>query len=138
MKVHDSRRFTGINIALDRPGAVIEVELEGDAADDAIRVWREQARRILDAVGWADQQTCSRKVEGGIMLALSAPPDTLYAATEVNDWAWDAANAVLSGGDAPPLNEAADRLSRAIASESNPRLRAEHRLAEFERRYISE
>ena len=124
MKVHDSRRFTGINIALDRPGAVIEVELEGDAADDAIRVWREQARRILDAVGWADQQTCSRKVEGGIMLALSAPPDTLYAATEVNDWAWDAANAVLSGGDAPPLNEAADRLSRTIASESNPRLRA--------------
>ena len=85
MKVHDSRRFTGINIALDRPGAVIEVELEGDAADDAIRVWREQARRILDAVGWADQQTCSRKVEGGIMLALSSPPDTLYAATEVND-----------------------------------------------------
>jgi len=138
MKVHDSRRFTGINIALDHPGAVIEVELDDSAAAEAMRVWREQARRILDAVGWADQQTSSRKVEGGIMLVLSAPPDTLHAATEVNDWAWDAANAVLSGGDAPPLNEAADRLSRAIASESNPRLRAEHRLAEFERRYISE
>ena len=124
MKVHDSRRFTGINIALDRPGAVIEVELDESAADDAIRLWREQARRILDAIGWADQETLARKVEGGVMLALSAPPDTLYAATEINDWAWDAADAVLSGSVAPPLDEAVDRLCRAIASESNPRLRA--------------
>ena len=124
MKVHDSRRFTGINVVWSRPGAVIEVELDGGAADDAIRVWREQARRILDAIGWADQETSSRKVEGGVMLALSAPHDTLYAATEVNDWAWDAANAVLSGGDAPPLDEAVDHLCRAIASESKPRLRA--------------
>ncbi len=124
MKIHDSRRFTGINVVWDRPGAVIEVVLDGGAADGAIRPWREQARRILDAIGWADQQTSSRKVEGGVMLALSAPPDTLYAATEVNDWAWDSANALLSGGDAPPFDEAADRLSRAIASESNPRLRA--------------
>ena len=124
MKVHDSRRFSGINVIWDRPGAVIEVELDVGAADDAIRVWREQARRMLDAVGWADEQTSSRTVEGGVMLALSAPPDTLYAATEVNDWAWDAADAVLSGCGAPPLDEAVDRLSRAIASESNPRLRA--------------
>ncbi len=124
MKVHDSRRFTGINLVWDRPGAVIEIALDGGAADDAIRLWRAQARRILDAVGWADQQTASRQVAGGVMLALSAPPDMLYAATEVNDWAWDAANAALSGGDAPSLDEAADRLSGAIASESKPRLRA--------------
>ena len=124
MKIHDSRRFTGVNIVWDSPGAVIEVVLDGGAADDAIRLWREQARHILDAIGWADQQTASRQVEGGVMLALSAPPDMLYAATEVNDWAWDAAKAVLSGGDAPPLDEAADRLCRVIAGEINPRLRA--------------
>ena len=88
MKVHDSRRFSGINVIWDRPGAVIEVELDGNAADDAIRVWREQARRMLDAVGWADQQTSSRVVEGGVMLALSAPPDTLSCPpiTEPHNW----------------------------------------------------
>ena len=122
MKIHDSRRFTGINTVSDHPGAVIEVE--GDAVDQAVPLWRDQARRMLDAVGWADQEIYSRKVEGGAMLALSAPPDALYAATEINDWAWDAAATMLSGGDAPPLDEAADRLSRDIANESNPRLRA--------------
>ncbi|MFP6740872.1 MAG: hypothetical protein VCD33_04460 [Alphaproteobacteria bacterium] len=43
MKVHDSRRFSGINVIWDSPGAVIEVELDGDATDDAI--WARSLRR---------------------------------------------------------------------------------------------
>lgn len=124
MRLLDSRRLTGPNLLLDRAGAVIEVSLEPGEAAAAVRKWREAARRILDAVGWVDEEVVARAFPGGASLAVSAPIDALYAATEVNEWAWSAAEAAMEGLPEPGLGEAAARLRGAIERERNPRLLA--------------
>ena len=148
METRDSRRLTGPNILTRRAGAVLDIGLdEGDDADLLVRSWRQQARRILEAVGWGDQELASRRFHGGLSLWLGAPVDALYAATEVNEWAWEAAVARLEDPsldspsldglstdnpspqprnapetDDPPLDldAAAERLRGVIAAEQNP------------------
>lgn len=121
--VRDSRRLTGPNLVTDRPGAVLEVELADESADALVRYWREEARRALDAVGWSDESLAVRRYPGGASLALTAPIDALYAATEVNEWAWTAASARLHG-DRLEHGEAQARLAGLIAEERRPALLA--------------
>lgn len=118
MKLLDSRRLTGPNLLLDRAGAVLEVALYPEEAERVVEAWREQARRLLDAVGWEDEEIASRMFPGGASLAVSAPIDGLYAATEVNEAAWVAAAA----GEAFDLLPVAERLRVEIAGEANPAL----------------
>lgn len=120
----DSRRWTGPNLLSERPGAVIEAKIERASVDAFIVRWRAEARRVLDALGWADEATFSRVVPGGALLALSAPVDALYAATEVNEWAFDAAAAALEGRAVPSPGEAAAQLAARIEAEANPALMA--------------
>lgn len=121
MELRDSRRLTGPNILWHHPGAVIDVRLEeGEDAAAVVGQWRRQARRILDAVGWQSEQLAHRRFHSGVSLAMSAPIDALYAATEVNEWAWEATRRMLTGEDDPDLEEAASELSRQIAEERNP------------------
>ncbi len=125
MDVRDSRRLTGPNVLWDRPGAILDVALEDGAAEAAVEAWRRQARRALDAVGWEGEELAWRVFPEGVSLALSAPVDALYAATEVNEWAWEAAAAALAGEKEPgreALDAAAERLRATIAAERNPAL----------------
>jgi UDP-N-acetylmuramyl tripeptide synthase len=128
LKLLDSRRLTGPNLWLDRPGAVIEVEIFPSGveapAPSVVVGWESAARRMLDAVGWSGERTAIRRAPGGASLALSAPLDALYAATEVNEWAWEAAVAELMGEPPPDFAAAVERLRGAIAEESNPTLLA--------------
>ncbi len=123
MKLLDSRRLTGLSSLLDRPGAVLEVSLEPEAAEAAVAAWKEQVRRMLDAVGWTGEVLVARLFPGGASLAISAPIDALYAATEVNEWAWAAALASFDG-EVPDIAVGRDALRQAIAQESNPALPA--------------
>ncbi len=127
MELQDSRRLTGPNLLWNKPGAVVEVTVAGERSDDAVRVWEQQARLILDAVGWSGEQTCVRTFQDGAALAISAPIDALYAATEINEWAWESACAVLDGRAAnfssrglPSIEESAQRLRHAIEQERKP------------------
>lgn len=122
----DSRRLTGPNRLMARAGAVIDVTLPGSPAEGEriLSAWRFQARRILDALGWNDEELHELRFPGGASLALTAPPDALYAATEINEWAWDATLAVVSGLPEPRVEPAVARLSARIARERNPRLLA--------------
>jgi cyanophycin synthetase len=120
----DSRRLTGPGLVLDRPGAVADVRVADDRRDELIAAWRNAATRMLRAVGWEDEQVVARHYEGGASLAISAPPDSLYAATDLNDWAWAAAQAAIRGQPEPELGPAAERLRAAIAEERNPALLA--------------
>src|SRR5947209_5608164 len=52
MKLLDSRRLTGPNLLLDRAGAALEVSLAPEEAEAAVAAWRENVRRMLEAVGW--------------------------------------------------------------------------------------
>jgi UDP-N-acetylmuramyl tripeptide synthase len=121
----DSRRLTGPSRLLPRAGAVIEVSLPDADADRLVSAWRHQAERLLDALGW-DELLADLRWPGGASLAFTAPPDVLYSATEVNEWAWDAAVAVAAGAPEPSAVEAATALAARIAREQNPALIALH------------
>ena len=124
MELLDSRRLTGPNLLLDRPGAILEVALSPEEAETAIAAWAAHVRRMLDAVGWTGAEIAARPFPGGASLAITAPIDGLYTATEINDWAWEAAEAALTTGAASDFRAAAARLRDEIARESNPALLA--------------
>ncbi|HEX3532092.1 MAG TPA: Mur ligase family protein [Thermoanaerobaculia bacterium] len=127
MIVLDSRRLTGPNLLWDREGAVLDVALAPEEAEAAIDAWRREARRLLDAVGWSGEATAVRRFPGGASLALSAPDDALYAATEINDEAWAAATASPIASQA---EDPVERLRAAIERERNPALLALRAAAE--------
>jgi len=133
MLLRDSRRLTGPNLLFDSPGVAIEIVIHDerpervDAGVDAgviVDAWRDAARHILDAVGWRKERLATRTFPGGMILALTAPIDALYAATEVNEWAWAAAEAALNGQPEPSLEEGAAALKAVIEAEENPALMA--------------
>jgi cyanophycin synthetase len=99
MPLHDSRRLTGLNLLSHRPGAVLDARFGGRDADAEaiIGAWRRHARQMLDALGWRDEEIAVRRFGRGASLFLSAPIDALYAATEVNEWAWEAAAGEMAG-----------------------------------------
>ena len=124
MELLDSRRLTGPGLVLDRAGAVADVRVADDRRDELIAAWRDAATRMLVAVGWTNERVVARRFDGGASLALTAPPDSLYSATDLNEWAWAAAVAAVGGRAEPEFSAAAERLRGAIAEERNPRLLA--------------
>jgi cyanophycin synthetase len=128
--VLNSRRLTGPGLLLDGPGAVLDVRLEGADVDPAIAAWQRAALRLLAQVGWQDQILVARRFPGGVSLALTAPPDCLYAATELNDKAWEAAAAELEGQPVPDYLADVGSLRSAVAAECNPALVALRRAAQ--------
>ncbi|HXY95993.1 MAG TPA: Mur ligase family protein [Steroidobacteraceae bacterium] len=64
------------------------LETEGVEPDAAlIEGWRARAARARAALGWTMPGVVARRHAGGVSLALAAPLDQLYTATEVNEWA---------------------------------------------------
>lgn len=119
----DSRRLTGPNLVADGPGAVIDGRLDGGDVHRFREMWQARIHEVLDAVGWAAEASAERVYRGGITVFHSAPVDALYAATEVNEWAWATAAADIGAdGDCEPLEQARDRLQALIDEESNARL----------------
>ena len=59
--------------------------------DDLIAAWRARIERAGARLGWADRRAVARRHAGGVSLAISAPYDQLFLATEVNEWALCAA-----------------------------------------------
>ena len=129
LTVTDSRRLTGPSLVLDRPGAVLEIHLDEALVERAVALWRDAARALLTAVGWAGESLAVRRFAGGASLALSAPIDALYAAVELNEAAWDDAAATLAGHLPPARDPVAERLRREIAAERRPALVAMHEAA---------
>src|ERR671931_313802 len=101
MTFFDSLRLTGPNLLLDGPGAILEIHLKDPEREVALAAWRRAARRMLDAVGWSGERLAIRTFAGGASLALSAPADALYAATELNEWAWAAPLAAIPNRSMP-------------------------------------
>jgi cyanophycin synthetase len=83
----DSRRLTGANLFFGQPGAVLETA--GVEADEALLDgWRSRLDRARAHLGWPPGLPVSaRKHASGVSLAVAAPPDQLFMATEVNEWA---------------------------------------------------
>ncbi|HSS79059.1 MAG TPA: Mur ligase family protein [Thermoanaerobaculia bacterium] len=122
MKLLDSRRLTGPNLLLDGAGAVLDVSLAPEEAESTVAAWRHQVERLLAAIGWQQATIAVRRFAGGASLAISAPIDSLYAATEVNELAWAAAEAAVTGSPPPDLAQETNRLRAEIAQGANPAL----------------
>jgi len=124
MEYLDARRLTGPSLLWDRPGSVLDVKCTVVEAEQLIPVWERHVRRMLMAVGWSSEQTCWRQLSNGVSLAISAPIDALYAATEINEWAWTSSEAELTSGEISGFTDATARIKAAIQEQTNPALLA--------------
>ena len=122
IELRDSRRLTGPNLFCARAGAVLDVVVSEGMGCPLVAAWTEHARALLDAVGWGAESLHSRRFSGGVSLVLTAPIDSLYAATEVNEAAFASARADLEGLAAPPRDEQVRRLVHEIGQEASPAL----------------
>jgi cyanophycin synthetase len=108
----DSRRLTGSNLFFDSPGAVLETVTVDDAV---LEGWRSRIARARSWLQWPERVVTSLTTSGarasslrpraterarsiairrhaaGTSLALAAPVDQLFTATEINEWAFCAA-----------------------------------------------
>lgn len=123
MEFLDARRLTGISLIFDGPGTVLDVSCSAEDADRLIPVWQANVERMLAELGWSEAEFASRKLLGGVSMVFSAPIDALYAASEINEWAW-AASAHELGEDValPDFAETATTLRASAAEEANPEL----------------
>ena len=94
----DSRRLTGHNRFFAGSGVVLETR--GPLAQDvaAHHRWRKVASEVRRAIGWGDAAPIVRSHASGTLLAFEAPVDTLFTATEVNEWAWEQASGLFESG----------------------------------------
>ncbi len=130
LEIDDSRRLTGKNFLWQFPGAIMDAWVDGVDKKEVANCWQGFARLLLDGVGWTTEQTIFRIFEDGISVCLSAPIDALYAATDINECAWQLTcielRKRLEPGMVPeeiePLESMIQRLSITIADEINPSL----------------
>jgi len=141
----------GGNLFFASTGAVLEV-IDVSVDDALIAGWRTRIDRAATRLGWSDRQAIARRHASGASLAISAPSDQLFLATEVNEWAlcaalierdpvrWSRLEAALVAqalqAAENPANPAADiqpvmeesaafaRFERLSSLESHPKLRA--------------
>jgi UDP-N-acetylmuramyl tripeptide synthase len=129
------------------------LEVVGVSIDDPLlAAWRARVERVGARLGWRGQEAVVRRHATGASLAITAPCDQLFLATEVNEWALCAAllerdparwstleqalvAAALTAAEntanpaanlAPVIEESAalERFERLAALEANPKLRA--------------
>ncbi len=93
----DSRRLTGGNLFFASTGAVLETA-GVEAVAPLLEGWRTRVARARRHLGWVGGALVARSHASGTSLAIPAPCDVLFVATEVNEWAWCA---TLLEHDAP-------------------------------------
>ena len=94
--------------------------------DELLAAWRAKVERAGARLGWVDCRAVVRRHAGGASLAISAPTDQLFLATEVNEWALCAALAdrdPLRWGELEAALVAQAAEASGSAAISDPRLR---------------
>lgn len=124
MEFLDARRLTGPSLLFDGPGSILDVRCSAGEVAQLVTVWEQHLRRMLEELGWKDCELQSLQLAGGVSLGFTAPIDSLYAASEINEWAWAACDAELNGAEAPDFDAAAAGFRTAIEAEANDELMA--------------
>jgi UDP-N-acetylmuramyl tripeptide synthase len=68
---------------------------------EALATWERHAKHLCAALGWPAPACIAKPHSGGATLGFSAPIDQLFAATEVNELAWQRATGIDAGLHAP-------------------------------------
>lgn len=124
LTLDDSRRLTGKNLFIDQSGAVLDGFISGIEKQIVVDTWLESLRPLLEGVGWSETECFYRIFEDGISLGFAAPIDALYAATDINEAAWETTrNFILNEeSDNTHLSELLNSLKDSISNEQNPLL----------------
>ena len=120
MPFDSSRRLTGNNLFFASTGAVLEtVGVEIDTM--LLAGWRSRAVRARSALHWPDSASSvvARRHATGTSLAVAAPLDQLFTATEINEWAFCAALVAADPGCWKHLQGALIDAAR-VAAENAP------------------
>ncbi|MGB5492115.1 MAG: Mur ligase family protein [Woeseiaceae bacterium] len=119
----DARRLTGPSLIFDGPGTILDVSCTPQEAKDLVPVWANHVARMLEALEWPAARLASLQLKGGVSLAFSAPIDALYAATEINEWAW-AASAFELGAltEEPDFDDTLNAIRSSAEEEANDEL----------------
>jgi UDP-N-acetylmuramyl tripeptide synthase len=123
MKFLDARRLTGPSLLLDMPGSILDVQCSAGDADRLIPAWTDNVARMLEELDWPSARFASLRLRGGVSLAFSAPIDALYAASEINEWAWAASAFELGAStERPDFDAAVAAINAAADDEANVEL----------------
>lgn len=122
MEFLDARRLTGPSLLADGPGTILDVGCSEADADRLIPVWTKHVERMLADLDWTDCEFSTVKLTGGVSLFFSAAIDALYAASEINEWAWAACDAELNGAETPDYDASLAAIRASIDEESNAAL----------------
>ena len=120
----DSRRLTGPGLLWSHVGANLDVLCPSEHLDQVIPVWRQQARRVLDAIGWKQEKIIDRRFDTGANLAVSSPMDQLYTAMFACQTAWHFTAAQLLHAVPNNFDIMIDDLIKVSQREANPALMA--------------
>lgn len=126
----DSRRLTGPGLLWKHYGANLDVFVEEFDKSEIAKVWSEEARKVLDAIGWQSEKSISRIFETGLNLAITAPIDQLYSAIFVAQIAWHFTAHRLLETTANSLDDFVAELTPVMREEANPELLALQKLAD--------
>ena len=91
----DSRRLTGPNRYFASTGAVLEALGVSSRDAAAHERWRAAVISVCAALGWESPKPTVQAHASGTLLAFAAPPDQLFTATEINEWAWEQASGIF-------------------------------------------
>ena len=83
----DSRRLMGKNRFVGSTAAVLTARGPGALDRESCQRWLQMAESLCRELGWDDCQP----LVCGAERVLPCPPDRLYTATEINEFAWEAA-----------------------------------------------
>ncbi|MDJ0916449.1 MAG: Mur ligase family protein [Woeseiaceae bacterium] len=122
MRFLDARRLTGPNLLFDVPAAVLDIECDEGDVDRIPAVWEKHVKTVTDALGWAAPEFNWTRLTGGLSLAFTVEIDQLYAASEINEWSFEAIAAELGGEALPDVAEAIERIGNEAKEEANPGL----------------
>ena len=123
MEFVDARRLTGPNAVFRGIGSILDVACTPEEADALLPVWADNVGRMLEALDWPSAEFGARKLAGGVSLAFTAPVDQLYAASEINEWAWAASAFELgASNEEPDFDEALAALAQSAKDEANVEL----------------
>jgi cyanophycin synthetase len=126
----DSRRLVGPNRHFADCGAVLETLVDAPLSAATVQAWRDDVARVCVRLQLPSAITDARLTPRGASLAMSAPIDQLFTATEINEWAWQRASGSNDGFHAPGHAALCDEVSaietlrRHAAGERHPALRA--------------
>ncbi len=124
LQLDEVRRLTGPNLLWDKPGAIVDVLIDGIDNNQVLTSLQLWSNRLLQDFGWTGESSTYRTHALGINFAISASMDQLYSACDLLELAWDCCAAELLQTPLPDWQGCLVELKAAAEEEQDPQLLA--------------